>query len=291
MPPQVILNAVIAASAYVLVGLGFALIYRTAGFFHFSHGVVFTIGAYTAYVVSIVCPSWWVCVGAAAVVSAVVGLGLQNLIYNPMQRRAASPAVLMLASLGSYLVLQNTISLMFGDEMMATKVRDVGRTAEFLSLSITPFQAANIACAVTLTAGVILLLRATHVGLLIRAVANDCGLCDVRGVGSSGMTAFVFTLGSALAGVAGALVAFDTFLVPTMGLRALMMGITAVIVGGLGSTGGILLGALLLAMAQHAGAWFISAKWQDAIGFLVLTLFLVFRPQGFWGVPLRKAKV
>ena len=123
----------------------------------------------------------------------------------------------------------------------------------------------------------------------MRAVANDSELARVAGIESDKIILLTFALGSALAGIAGILVALDVDMTPTMGMNALMMGVVAVIIGGVGSIPGIALGALLLGMAQHLGVWFISSQWQDAIAFVILLLFLLFRPQGFLGKKVKTA--
>ena len=125
----------------------------------------------------------------------------------------------------------------------------------------------------------------------MRAVANDPELASVSGIDSGKVILLTFALGSALAGVAGILVAFDVDMIPTMGMNALMMGVVAVIIGGVGSIPGIALGSLLLGMAQHLGVWFISSQWQDAIAFAILLIFLLFRPQGFLGKKIKKANI
>jgi branched-chain amino acid transport system permease protein len=91
--------------------------------------------------------------------------------------------------------------------------------------------------------------------------------------------------------LAAILVALDVDMTPTMGLNALMMGIVAMIVGGIGSVPGTTLGGLLLGLAQHLGVWKIGSEWQDAIAFAILLLFLLLRPQGFFGRRVRKVEV
>jgi len=76
-----------------------------------------------------------------------------------------------------------------------------------------------------------------------------------------------------------------------MGMNALMMGVVAVLIGGVGSIPGVALGALLLGLAQHLGVWKISSQWQDAIAFIILFVFLLFRPQGFLGRKMKKVEV
>jgi branched-chain amino acid transport system permease protein len=111
------------------------------------------------------------------------------------------------------------------------------------------------------------------------------------GINVEQIVVVAFAAGSALAGIAAILVSLDTDLRPTMGFNALLMGVVAAIVGGVGSIPGALMGGLLLGMAQHLGVWKLSTEWQDAIAFCILLIFLVFRPQGFFGLPLRRTAV
>jgi len=114
---QLFVNGIIAASIYALVGLGFALIYNTTRFFHFAHGVVYAAGAYLAYTFSVL-------LGLPLIISIILAVGLTTLIgmlmeisiYRPLRRRGASSLILLIASLGIYIVLQNVISLIFGDD-------------------------------------------------------------------------------------------------------------------------------------------------------------------------------
>jgi branched-chain amino acid transport system permease protein len=125
----------------------------------------------------------------------------------------------------------------------------------------------------------------------MRAVANDSELASLSGIDSDRVILWAFAIGSALAGVAGILIALDVDMTPTMGMDALMIGVVAVIIGGANSIPGIALGALLLGLAQQFGVWYISSQWQDAIAFVILLVFLLFRPQGFMGRKVKKASV
>jgi branched-subunit amino acid ABC-type transport system permease component len=105
------------------------------------------------------------------------------------------------------------------------------------------------------------------------------------------MILWTFAIGSAVAGAAGILVALDTDLNPTMGLRVLLMSVTAVIVGGEGRIHGVAIGALLVGATQHLGVLRLDTQWQDAIVFALLIVFLIVRPQGVFGRPQRKVSV
>jgi len=275
-----------------LVAVGFGLVFATTRFFHFAHGAVYTAGAYLA----LVFVKWLglpLLPGAAAavVLCAALGLAMELVLYRPLRRRGATPLVLLLASLGAYIVLQNTISLVFGDQTQTLRSGVVRVGLPVLGARITPVQIWIIAVAVALTVLVWLLVKKTRLGISMRAVANDPELALISGVPADTVILASFVLGSALAGAAGILVAMDVDMTPTMGMNALIMGVVAVIVGGTGSVPGIALGALLLAAAQHFGVWQISSKWQDAIAFVILLVFLLFRPQGFFGRKVRKAEV
>jgi branched-chain amino acid transport system permease protein len=133
-------------------------------------------------------------------------------------------------------------------------------------------------------------LKLTLYGKAIRAVANDPKLALVSGIDSEKMILYTFLLGSALAGIAALLIAWDSALTPLMGLNALFMGIVAMILGGVGSLPGSLLGGLLLGLLQSLTVWLIGSQWQLPITFTILLLFLLFRPVGLLGQP-REARI
>jgi len=100
-----------------------------------------------------------------------------------------------------------------------------------------------------------------------------------------------FGIGSALAAVAGILIAFDTDMRPTMGFSWLLYGVVAMIIGGVGSNLGLAGGALLLATAQHLAAYYIGSQWMDAVAYIILILFLIAKPLGFSGKRLKKIEI
>jgi len=208
-----------------------------------------------------------------------------------MRKKNASPMVLLLASLGLYIVLQNTISMVFGDDTKSIRSGVVREGLQVLGARITPIQIVIISTSVVLAILAALWLKKSRMGKAMRAVANDAELANISGIDANKVVLWTFGVGSALAGVAGILVALDVDMTPTMGMNALMMGVVAVLIGGVGSIPGVALGALLLGLAQHLGVWKISSQWQDAIAFIILFVFLLFRPQGFLGRKMKKVEV
>ncbi len=286
---QLIINGIISGSIYILIAIGFMVIYGTVRFFHFAHGIVFTAGAYLTYLFKIWL-GWplFFSIPIAIGLCAVLGGLIERAVYRPLRHKEAPSLILLLASLGIYIVLQNILSLVFGDDTKAIRFGMVEEGIHFFGARITPIQVTIIGVSLLLLVSCFLFLKYTKIGRAMRAVANNPELARISGIESDKVILLTFALGSALAGIAGILVALDVDMTPTMGMNALMMGVVAVIIGGVGSIPGVALGALLLGMAQHLGVWKISSQWQDAIAFVILLIFLLFRPQGFLGKKVKK---
>jgi len=289
---QIAVNILLVAMEYALIGVGFSLIYHVVRFFHFAHGLVFTAGAYFTFLLHVWCGlSLFFSISIAIGLSAVLGCLIDSFIYRPLRHKGSSPLVLLLASLGIYIVLQNVISMIFGDDAKTIRFGMVKEGINILGARITPVQIIIIAVSLFFLLCCFFFLKYTKMGQAMRAVANNPELARISGIESDRVILSTFALGSALAGIAGILVALDVDMTPTMGMNALMMGMVAVIIGGVGSIPGIALGSLLLGIAQHLGAWFISSQWQAAIAFVVLLIFLLFRPQGFLGKKIKKVSI
>jgi branched-chain amino acid transport system permease protein len=289
---QLTANAAVSAGLYLLLGLSFVIPFRVARFFHFEHGAIFTAAAYLVFLFK-----GWLGFSLPAaillglVISTSLGCLMDIFIYRPLRQRKASSLILMLASLGLFTVFQNVISMVFGDDAKIIRPGILGEGIILWGARITSIQWGIILVSVALSAAVTLLLKTTRPGKAMRAVANDPELACVSGIDSERVILWSFALGSALAGMTGILVALDVDMNPTMGMKALLMGVVTVIIGGAGSTWGIALAAMLLGLAQHFGVWKISSHWQDGIAFIILLVFLIFRPEGFFGRKVKKAVV
>jgi branched-subunit amino acid ABC-type transport system permease component len=281
---QSIVNGIIAGTTHALVAIGFGLIYTMARFFHLAHGAVLAASAYVTYVL-IVYLAWHPVYAmiSGIIFGVVLGVFMEVTIYRPLRSLDSSPSVLFLASLGILVCIQNAISLAFGDQPLAFASGQTEVGVNVLGAYITRVQlmivcAATIMCSVTAA-----VMKWTKVGRMMRAVANDRGLAEIVGVKPDRAILIAMALGSAFAAIAGILVALDTDLTPNMGLRAMLMGVTASVVGGIGSIFGNLLGGLFVGMLQHLGIWCVSTQWQDAIVFIALITFLLLRPRGVLG--------
>jgi len=289
---QVALNALVSSSVILLVGAGFALIFTTTRFFHFAHGAIFALGAYSLFLLQVWCGQPTpIALVLAVVLAAGFGCAVELAVYRPLRTKGASPLVLLLASLGLYVVLQNALAMTFGDETKSVRSSVVTEGLDVLGGYVTPVQVATICTSAVLVAVLAVFLKCTKMGKAVRAVADDAELAKISGIASDRVILAVFAIGSALAGVAGVLVAMDVDMIPTMGMTPLMLGVVAVVIGGVDSIPGLALAAVLVGAAQQAGAWWLGSQWQDAIVFAVLLVFLLVRPRGFLGGRLRKASV
>jgi branched-chain amino acid transport system permease protein len=289
---QLLFNSIIVGSIYALIALGFTIIYRTVKFFHFAHGIVYAIGAYLAY-------SLYISLGLpfvlsfflSIIIASVIGVLIDRLIYFPLRKKKASNLIYMLASFGVFIFLQNLIQLLYGAQILSIRTGPVKEGYHFLGAVITEIQIVIIITSIILMLLLWLFIQKTKLGKAMRAVADDPVAANVVGINPERIIVYSFAIGSALAAVAGILISFETNIEPTMGFNALLKGIIASIIGGIGSIPGAVLGAFFLGLAENLGIWKISAGWKDAIAFGILILFLLIRPQGILGTKTDKERI
>ena len=289
---QFVVNVLLTTSWMVLVGLGFSLVYGVTRFFNLACAFLFSVGPYCVFLLSSklgIVPA--VAVPLAIVAVGVVGGCLDISVFRPLRHKHASPLVLLLSSLGVYVILQNALSLFFGDESISIPCGPIGPGNIILGARVTSVQLLTIGLSVVAVTATAIFLKCTRIGLSIRAISSSPELASVSGIQNDRVIFSTTFISSALLGTAGILMAIDVYINPTTGMNALMMGIIACIVGGRGNILGIVCGALLISTAQHLGAWHVGSQWQDAIAFGILLAFLLFKPEGFMGKKVREATV
>jgi len=125
----------------------------------------------------------------------------------------------------------------------------------------------------------------------MKAISSNLELSSIFGINQNKIFLLAFGLGSCLAAISGILIAFEKDLTPTLGFNLLLYGVVAMIIGGVGSLWGIVGGAFLLSIAQNIGAYYLDSKWMDAIAYIILILFLIWKPLGFSGTRLKKVEL
>jgi branched-subunit amino acid ABC-type transport system permease component len=173
-------------------------------------------------------------VAVAVVLAALLGVSIEFFVYKPIKRQRASGTILLIASLGVFIVLQNLISLFFGDDTKTIRTGEVREGLDFLGARITPVQIAIILTSLVLFALTAIILKRSKIGKALRAVANDPELAVVAGLDKDKITYFTYFVGSALAAIAAILIPLDIDMTPLMGFQAMLYGVVAVVIGGLG---------------------------------------------------------
>ncbi|MFY0653888.1 MAG: branched-chain amino acid ABC transporter permease [Cyclobacteriaceae bacterium] len=289
---QVGINIIIATALYALLSLMFQILFKTTKVFHIAHAITLTLGSYITYSISI---QFKFSLLFASLISIFCGIGLMLLvkrfIYEPMQKLKVESWQMLITSIGVYVVLQNIVSLIWGDTNLSLRTWEVKVGNEFLGAYITDIQIVTIICCVILLIFSWVFIEKTKIGQQIKAVSSNPQLSSYYGISTNRATLYSFALGSSLAAFAGILIAADTDMTPTMGFNWLLFGIVAMIIGGMGKMGHIILGALLLATAQHLSAYYIDSKWMNATAYIILIIFLYFKPYGFSGLKLKKQEV
>jgi len=278
--PQLIINSIIAGSIYSLVALGFNLIYGTTKFFNLAHGVLAAVGGYTVFSLS----KMWGLPSIPSVIVGVlfagfVGYLVDRTVFRSLRKKKASGMVFLVASLGVMTALQAVIAIIFSSQFQ-TLSTGTFKVYRMLGGVITQVQVIILALSIFIMFALAILLKYTRFGKAVRAISDDEEVSKIVGINTNKIIGRVCFIGSAIAGLSGILVGFDTGIEPGMGLSLLLKGVIASIIGGIGNVYGGVLGAFLLGFIENFGIWKISGEWKDAIAFGVLLTFLLFRPQG-----------
>ncbi len=282
--PQLILNSIIAGAIYTLVALGFNLIYGATKFFNLAHGVLAAVGGYAVfYFAKTLGVNLYLSVAVGIILAGLIGYLLEKFIYLPLRKKKASNMILLVASLGAFTAVQAVIAILFTSQFQ-TLSQNAGdqKIYEIFGAVITQTQVLILISGILIMFGLATLLKFTMLGKAIKAISDDEEVARIIGINTNKIIGYVFLIGSAIAGLAGILVGFDTGIEPTMGMSLLLKGVIASIIGGVGNIYGGVLGAFLLGFVENFGIWKISGEWKDAIAFGVLIVFLLFRPQGIF---------
>lgn len=285
MISQIFINSLITGSIYALIAIGFAIIYKTVKFFHFAHGVVYAAGAYIAYTFYNTLHFDFISSFILAILSTgIIGLTIYQFVYYTLQLRRVPNLIYLIASFGVFILIQNLIALIYGNKVLVINLGAGNLRYSFLGAMITSTQIIIIIVSITTLLAIWVFIEKTRLGLALRAVADDSQSAQLVGINSLRLTQLSFFVGSMLAGVAGVLISLETNLSPTMGLSAIFKAIIACIIGGIGSVPGAVVGGYFLGFVENFGIWYLPSIWQDFISFVVLIVFLILRPSGFFGI-------
>lgn len=289
---QIIVNIILTMMIYLLIAYSFSIIYATTKFFHIAHAITITMAAYFTYYFSknLFVPLYLAMI-LSAIFSTFFGVLSHIFIYKPLREKNATSMVLLMVSLGLYIIFQNIISLICGDSTKSFRLEKIIAGHELWDASITNIQIITVLLVGIIISGGVYFHKYSKIGRNIRAVSSNSELSDILGINSNAIILWAFGIGSFLAAIAGILVACDTDMVPSMGFNLLLYGVVAMIIGGIGSVWGLVGGSFLLAAAQHISSYYIGSQWMDAIAYIILIIFLLCKPLGISGKRLKKIEI
>lgn len=277
-------NGLVSASYFALGAVGLTLVYGVLRLVNFAHGDLLTFGAYMAFVANVSAGApLIVAVLFAVVATAALGAAAELVLWRPMRARGAGLLQLLLIAIGLAFVLRNGIQLFAGTEPRSLRV-DVTDSVVLLGLRIGETELISVVVGFAVLVLVGLMLRYTSLGRQMRALADDFELAEVTGIDTGRVVIFTWIFAAGLAGLAGVLytAALGT-MTPNLGFLLLLSLFAAVILGGIGNAYGALAGGVVLGLAQEWSTLFLEARWKIAVGFVILILVLIVRPQGIFG--------
>ncbi len=282
---QLLLNSIIIGSIYALVASGFSLIYSTNRIMHFAHGASVIASAYFLFLLFTKNQINFTLACILTIIFAgLLGYIMYRLIYVPLKNRKSSNVILLMASVAVLILIENLILLLFGADVKTINLIQVSEGLNFLGARITELQIIIIIVSIIILIGLYILMKKTTIGKHMRAVADNEQLANIMGISTKKIASFSFIIGSALAGIAGILIALEQNLEPSMGVGLMIKGFAGAIIGGVTSVPASVAGSYLLGFAENFGIWYLPSGYKDAIAFILLFLFLLFKPTGIFGI-------
>lgn len=283
---QQLLNGLFLGSIYALFAIGFTLVFGILDRLNLAHPAVFAAAAFVGIeLVAVGGLSIWVALPLVAVFGAVLGLVIERVVFRPLKGRPDAHFAGLIGSIGLGGMVIALLLWRYGPDTRRFPVDAFpSTTLEVAGARVTLLQVAILVISVVLMAGLTWLVARSPLGRAMRAVAENPQAATVLGINVDRVTATTFALSSALGAVAGALFAMNVNSAQLgMGSAIELKGLAVIIVGGMGSLPGALVGGLVLGLAEVFAVQYVGSSWRDLVAFGLLFLLLIVRPQGLFG--------
>jgi branched-chain amino acid transport system permease protein len=279
------INGLMAGSVYVLVALGMVLIYGVMHVLNFAHGVLLMVGAYVChFFFTRVTGSYVLAILLSVVVLAILGIALERAVFRPLQGNLRNQVI---ASLGLILAIEHLVIAVWGPNALQMKVP---ATAALVPIGELRFPVQHLlVIGVTLAVVVTLFffLKVSKFGTAIRATSQDRMAAMVVGIPVERIDWITFGLGTALAALGGALIGPLFLVFPQMGDAPMVKGLAGILLGGMGSVPGAVIGGFIIGIAESVSTLFLPTDYRDSVAFTVMVLILLAWPRGLFGVRVR----
>ncbi len=283
MLAQQIVNGITIGSIYALIALGLTMVYGVLKILHIAHAGVYAMGAYLGLWVYRLIPNLFIAMIAAMVLSGLAGILIERFMYKSMLDK--SRIVPLIASIGLFIAMEEAFRLIAGPYVKAFPVHFKIKPWILGSVRISAPQMLVFGVTIVLLLFLWWMVTKTRMGKALRAVSMDREMADALGVATDRIISLSFFISSALAGAAGVLVGvFYNSVYPTMGDIPAYKALAIIVLGGMGSIPGTLIGAFLVGIAETFLIGFVNIPLpRDALAFLVMIAVLMFRPYGLLG--------
>ncbi|MBD2364338.1 branched-chain amino acid ABC transporter permease [Anabaena minutissima FACHB-250] len=302
---QQLLNGLSIGSVYAIFALGYTLVYSILGIINLAHGAIFTLGAYFTYslmggtfgfnglLANATLPinlPFAIALIIGSSLAGLVGVAMERIAFQPLRRKGSDPLLTVVSSLGVGVVIVNLIQYLVGAESYTFPANTFGNlppAINFGSLAkpipIRSVQLIIFVVSVVIVAILTYFINRTKYGKAMQAIAEDPTTASLLGIDSDRFIVLTFFISSFLAGLAGTLVASSVSIAgPYFGIAFGLRGLAVIVLGGLGSIPGAVLGGLLIGVVEALVPAELSG-YKDAVAFGILFVMLLVRPQGLLG--------
>jgi branched-chain amino acid transport system permease protein len=284
---QQAINALTLGSLYALIAIGLAITFSILDVVNFAQGSLVMWGAYLGAFFAVgLGLGLWVPMLASMFLVGLLGMALERAALQPLRIRNAPPIAALLATLGAATILDHLILIVFGPDTRAFPSPFPVRMIEVGGAQVSTLELTITGIALLLLTGLQAMLRRTRLGLAMRAIAQDGRVAGLMGIDTNRVVALAFGVGAAVGGVGGVLTGIYYNSVDiSMGYSAGLKGSSAMVIGGMGSLPGAILGGFLLGTAETAATTVFWSGYRDIVAFSLLILVLIVRPSGLLGAP------
>ena len=280
-----VINGLMIGSVYVLVALGMVLIYGVMHVLNFAHGALFMAGGYLCHFFFMHLTGNY----PAAIVLSMLALGafgilLERSVFRPLSGNLRNQVI---ASLGLVLAIENAVVALWGPNALQLKVPATETLVEFGELRFPLQHLLIIGVTAAIVVALTLFLKFSRFGTAIRATSQSREAALVVGIPVGRIYWTTFALGTMLAALGGALLGPLFLVFPQMGEAPLVKGLAGILLGGMGSVPGAVLGGMIIGVAESVSTLFLPTDYRDSIAFMMMVAILLLRPQGLFGQRMR----
>ena len=283
---QNITDATVLGGTYALLGIGLTLILGIMNVVNFTHGDLYAFGGYMVYLLATLLGlNFFLSIVLAGLLGFALGALIEFVLLRPLL--GANIDTTMLVMIGASIGLQAGEQWVWGGAARSVATPFPNEPVVLGPVSILPIRIFVLAVAILLLVGFYLFVNRTRFGMSMRATFQDPDTATLMGVNKGLVYTLTFALGSSMAALGGALLGPVFVVTPTMGNIVALKAFAIVILGGLGNIAGATIGGFVLAFVEQFGAAYVSSGYRDAMGFLLIAVVLLIRPQGLVAIKER----